>query len=48
MTLYPQNATRQGACPNFLLFRCFHLKFTFESLKEVRSALDDVKGYVKS
>jgi hypothetical protein len=25
-------------CPNFLLFRCFHLRLIFESIKELGSA----------
>jgi len=33
--LYPQSATNQGVCPNFLLFCCFHFRFTFESIKEL-------------
>jgi hypothetical protein len=36
--LYPQNVTNQGACINSLLFRYFHLKFTFESIKVIRGA----------
>jgi hypothetical protein len=32
----------QGACPNFLLFHCFHLRPTFEYLEEVGSASVDV------
>jgi hypothetical protein len=36
--LYPQSATSQGACPNSLLFCCFHLRLTFESIKEIGSA----------
>ncbi len=27
----------QGMCPNFLLFRCFHFRLTFESIKELGS-----------
>jgi hypothetical protein len=38
MPLYPQSAASQGACPNFLLFRYFHLGLPFESIKEVGSA----------
>jgi hypothetical protein len=38
MPLYPQSATSKGACPYSLLFRCFHLKLTFESIKELGSA----------
>jgi hypothetical protein len=29
----------QGACPNSLSFHCFHFIFTFESIKELGSAL---------
>jgi hypothetical protein len=39
MLLYPQSAIRQGACPNSLFFRCFHFRFTFESIKEFESTL---------
>ncbi len=35
---YPQNATNHGTCPRSLLFRCFHLKLRFESIKELGSA----------
>jgi hypothetical protein len=38
MPLYPQSATSQGVCPNSLPFRCFQFRFTFESIKELRSA----------
>jgi hypothetical protein len=34
----PQSATSEGACPNSLFFCCFHLRLTFESIKEVGSA----------
>ncbi len=37
--LYPQNATNQRACPNSWFFYCFHFIFTFESIKELGSAL---------
>jgi len=33
--LYPQSAASQGACPNSLLFRCFHFILVFESIKEL-------------
>jgi hypothetical protein len=33
--LLVQNAMNQGACPDFLLFRCFLFGLTFESLKEL-------------
>jgi hypothetical protein len=36
--LYPQSATNQETCPNFLLFHYFHLRLTFESIKELGSA----------
>jgi hypothetical protein len=36
--LYPQSVVSQVMCPNSLLFRCFHFKLTFESIKEVGSA----------
>ncbi len=36
--LYPQSATSQGTCPNFLIFDCFHFIFIFESIKELESA----------
>jgi hypothetical protein len=36
--LYPQSVTSQGACPDSLLFCCFHFKFAFESIKELGSA----------
>ncbi len=35
MPLYPQNVTSQEVCPNSLLFRYFHLRLTFDSIKEV-------------
>ncbi len=35
----PQSVVSQVVCPNFLLFRCFHLRFTFESIKELGSVL---------
>jgi hypothetical protein len=38
MLFYPQSAVSQGMCFNFLSFRCFHLRFTFESIKELGSA----------
>jgi hypothetical protein len=38
MAFYPQSATNQRACPNSLLFRYFHLIFTFESIKELGGA----------
>jgi hypothetical protein len=34
MPFYLQSATSQGACPNSLLFNWFHLRFTFEFIKE--------------
>jgi len=40
MPLYPQNAMSQGTCPNSLLFCYFHLKFIFESIKELGSTTD--------
>jgi len=33
--LYSQSAANQRACPNSLRFRCFHLRYTFESIKEL-------------
>jgi hypothetical protein len=33
--LYPQSATSQGACPNYLIFCCFQFILTFESIKEL-------------
>ncbi len=36
--LYPQSAASRGVCSNFLLFRCFHLRLTFEFLEEVGNA----------
>jgi hypothetical protein len=38
MPLYPQSVANQGTCPNFLLFRYFHLRFTFEFIEEVGGA----------
>jgi RsiW-degrading membrane proteinase PrsW (M82 family) len=35
--LYPQSATSQGACPDSLLFDCFHFKLVIESIKELGS-----------
>jgi hypothetical protein len=37
MPFYPQSATSQGESPNPLLFRRFHFRFTFESIKELGS-----------
>jgi hypothetical protein len=37
LPFYPQSVVSQGACPNYLFFRCFHFKFTFESIKELGS-----------
>jgi hypothetical protein len=31
--LYPQSVTSQKVWPNSLLFRCFHLRLAFESIK---------------
>jgi hypothetical protein len=36
--LYPLSAASQRACPNSLFFCCFHLRLTFESIKELGSA----------
>jgi hypothetical protein len=33
MPLYPESVANQGACPDSLLFQCFHFKLTFESIK---------------
>ncbi len=38
MPFYPQSVANQGACSNSLLFRCFHLRLTFESIKELGNA----------
>jgi hypothetical protein len=35
---YPQSAMSQGVCPNFLLFCYFHLRLTFEFIKDIGSA----------
>ncbi len=32
-------------CPNFLLFRCFHFRFTFEFIEEVGSASNFMSSY---
>jgi hypothetical protein len=37
--MYPQSAASQGTCLDSLLFHCFHFKLTFESIKELGSAL---------
>jgi hypothetical protein len=34
----PQSVVSHGACLNSLFFRYFHLKLTFESIKELGSA----------
>jgi len=53
MPLYPRIATSQGAYPNSLYFRCFHLGFIVESIKEFGGASlahykhMDFLGYVK-
>ncbi len=36
--LYPQNVASQKTCPNSFLFHYFHLRLTFESIKELGSA----------
>jgi hypothetical protein len=57
--LYPQSAMSQGACTNSSLFRCFHFRLTFESIKEVGStsilkiiiwlhSLDEIKSRCNS
>ncbi len=38
MPFNPQSVMSQGCVPNSLLFRYFHFKFTFESIKELGSA----------
>jgi len=38
MPFYPQSVASQGACPNYLFFRCFQFGLTFESIKELGSA----------
>jgi hypothetical protein len=38
MPFYPQSVVSQGVCPNSLFFRCFHLRLTIESIKELVSA----------
>jgi len=35
--LYPRSAMNHRVCPNFILFRCFHPRLTFESLEEIGS-----------
>jgi hypothetical protein len=40
--LLPRSVVSQGVCPNSLLFRCFHLRLTFESIKELGSASHEV------
>jgi hypothetical protein len=35
---YPKSVASQEACPNSLSFHCFHLRLTFESIKEVGNA----------
>ncbi len=37
MPIYPQSVVSQRVCPNSLLFRCFHFRFTFESIKKLGS-----------
>jgi hypothetical protein len=38
MLFYPQNVVSQGVYPNSLSFRCFHLGFKVESIKELGGA----------
>jgi hypothetical protein len=38
MPFYLQNAANQGVHPNFSSFRCFHLCFTIEFIKEFEGA----------
>ncbi len=47
MPLYPQSVASQAACPNSFLFRYFHFRLTFESIKELGSALGDVSCFGK-
>jgi hypothetical protein len=37
MPIYPQRVVNLGTCFDFLLFRCFHFKLTFESIKDLES-----------
>ncbi len=46
MPFYPQNVASQGACPNSLLFCCFHFIFTFESIKELASTSNAITLHV--
>jgi len=46
--LYPRSVESQGACPNFVFFRCFHLRFTFEFIKEVGSVSLHMTGVTMS
>jgi len=45
MPLYPQSVASQGECLNSLLFRCFHLILTFESIKELGIALGKINNF---
>jgi hypothetical protein len=38
MPLYLRSVATQGMCPNSLSFCCFHLRLTFEFIKELGSA----------
>ncbi len=44
MPFYPQSATSWVMCLDFLLFRCFHFRFTFESIKEFGSVSHGIKA----
>jgi hypothetical protein len=47
MPFYPQSVANQGACPNFVLFCCFHFKLAFEYVEEVGSASRGIGALVK-
>jgi hypothetical protein len=47
MPLYPQNVVSQGTCPGYLLFRFFHFRFTFESIKEFGSTSHGIRALVE-
>jgi hypothetical protein len=40
--LYPRSASNQGVCLDSLPFRCFHFRFSFESIKEFGSASSEL------
>jgi hypothetical protein len=47
MPLYPRSVASQGTCRNSISFHCFHLRFTFESIKELGNVSSNLNKYNK-